>query len=197
MSVEKAISQRRSRRIFLDDAISAEDLSQILWSAAGITKPIAHCSQTRMCLRAAPSAGAMYPLEIYVLAENVRGIEPGIYKYIPQEHKIIRVSDRDVKKDMTAAAQERQMISIAPACLFYSAVFSRTTSRYGSRGREKYVCMDLGHSAENVYLQAEALNLGTCAVGAFDDALVKEIMQLPPEEEPLYIMPIGKYISKP
>ncbi len=195
VSVEKAISSRRSHRSYLKDAITAEELSQILWSAYGITKPLQGYKQTRGGLRTAPSAGARYPLEIYALVGNVRGIEPGVYRYVPEQHKIVRIIDKDIKEELSAAALGQEMISVAPACLFYSAVYSRTTERYGDRGRERYVCMDLGHSAENVYLQAEALHLGTCAIGAFDDAEVRKVMQLPEEEEPLYIMPIGRYFD--
>jgi SagB-type dehydrogenase family enzyme len=197
ISVEEALSNRRSHRSYLKDAIFAEDISQILWAAYGITMPLTGYPQTRGGLRTAPSAGALYPLELYVLIGNVKDIEPGVYKYIPLSHKIIRVIDKDVKKELSTAALNQEMISIAPACLFYSAVFIRSTEKYGDRGRERYVCMDLGHSAQNVYLQAEALHLGTCAIGAFIDDEVRKVMQLPAEEEPLYIMPIGKYYNKP
>ena len=94
---------------------------------------------------------------------------------------------------MASAALDQDMIEAAPACLFYSAVYSRSTNAYGRRGSERYVCMDLGHSAQNVYLQAEALHLGTCAIGAFNDLAVKRLMQLPDHETPLYIMPVGRY----
>ena len=197
VSVEKALLTRRSHRSFLDSEISAGQLSQILWAACGITKPLAGYPQMRGGLRTAPSAGALYPLELYVLIGKVEGIEPGVYKYTPQGHKIIRTIGKDVRKELSAAALNQEMIGKAPACLLYSAVFSRTTQRYGDRGRERYVCIDLGHSAENVYLQAEALGLGTCAVGAFNDIAVKNVMQLPAEEEPLYMMPIGKYYDVP
>ena len=193
VSVEEALTHRRSHRSYLKDAISAEDLSQILWAAYGITKPSSVYIQTSGDLRTAPSAGAMYPLELYVLIGNVTDLESGVYKYIPKGHKIIRTINREIRRELSTAALNQEMISTAPACLFYSAVFSRNTQRYGTRGREKYVCMDLGHSAQNVYLQAEALNLGTCAIGAFNDVAVKEVMQLPEEEEPLLIMPVGKY----
>ncbi len=193
VSVEEAIQHRRSHRSYLKDAISAEELSQVLWAAYGISQPLQGYPQMRGGLRTAPSAGARYPLEIYALVGNVKGIEPGVYRYDSREHKITMVMDRDVKQELSVAALGQEMISVAPACLFYSAVYKRTTDRYGDRGRERYVCMDLGHSAENVYLQAEALHLGTCAIGAFDDAAVKKVMQLPEEEEPLYIMPIGRY----
>jgi SagB-type dehydrogenase family enzyme len=147
-------------------------------------------------LRTAPSAGARYPLEIYVLAGKVKGIEQGLYKYIPEGHKLIRTTDKDMRSDLCASALNQAMIKEAPAVLLFCAVFERTTERYGNRGRERYVYMDLGHSAENVYLQAEALHMGTCAIGAFNDDQVKAAMNLPEEEEPLYIMPFGYYFSK-
>jgi len=86
------------------------------------------------------------------------------------------------------------MVADAPASIFYSAIYERSTGRYGERGI-KYVHMEIGHSAQNVYLQAEALGLGTCAIGAFLDDNVRQILNLPPEEEPLYLMPIGHYYS--
>ncbi len=98
-----------------------------------------------------------------------------------------------MRKDLANAALEQEFIEVAPISIVYVAIFNRTTQKYGDRGRERYVCMDLGHSAQNVYLQAYTLNLGTCAVGAFTDKMVSMVMLLTDREEPLYIMPIGKY----
>jgi len=97
----------------------------------------------------------------------------------------------DIRSELCIAALEQPMIKEAPVSIVYTAVFSRTTDKYGQRGRERYVCIDLGHSAENVYLQVEALGLGTCASAAFIDEKMAIVLQLPKEEEPLYIMPIG------
>lgn len=191
MSVEEALQQRRSRRQFLDNELSMEQLSQILWSAYGITLKRDDYPVFRGGLRTAPSAGALYPLEIYVLIGNVKGIEPGFYKYNSKEHSIRCIISGDLRKEASTAAYNQKMIKEAPAVLFYSAAFERCTKKYGERGKERYVCMDLGHSAENVYLQAEALHLGTCAVGAFSDEALKKLLQLPAEEEPLYMMPFG------
>ena len=198
MSVEKALANRRSHRRFQDKALSAEKLSQILWSAYGITQPRednpdrpANRPSFRGGLRTAPSAGATFPLEIYAIVGNVTGIEPGVYRYISEKHKLVKVIDEDVREELTAAALGQVMIQQAPATIFWSAIFSRSTVRYGDRGRERYVAMDLGHSAQNVYLQAEALGLGTCAIGAFTDAEVSRVLRLPAEEEPLYMMPVG------
>ena len=193
MSVERALSNRRSQRSFVDRAISAEQLSQILWAAYGITQPMPDRPALRGGLRAAPSAGALYPFEIYAIIGKVDGVEPGVYKYISEEHKIVRTIDKDLREEFSNIALGQGHIKDAPVSIFYSAIYSRMTKKYGDRGGDRYVCMDLGHSAQNIYLQAEALNLGTCAIGAFSDDKVSELFQLPEEEVPLYIMPVGHY----
>ena len=192
MSVERALSIRRSRRNFQDRAISIEQLSQILWAAYGVTYPIPNRPNLRGGLRTTPSAGALYPLEIYVIIGNVEGIEPGVYRYISGEHKLVRTIAGDVRGALSDAALGQRMIREAPATVFFSAVFSRMIARYGPRGR-RYTYMEIGHSAQNIYLQAEALGLGTCAIGAFMDDRVRQVLQLPENEEPLYIMPIGYF----
>ena len=184
VSVEKALMNRRSRRRFHGRSITKEQLSQILWAAYGFADPY-----TR--LRTAPSAGATYPLEFYAVVGNVDEIEQGVYKYISAEHKLVRTLDADVRRELCHAALGQKMVEDAPLTVVYCAIFERTTNRYGSRGFERYVCMDVGHSAQNVYLQAEALDLGTCAIGAFMDMKVSQVLQLPGAEEPLYLMPIG------
>ena len=189
---EEVLSQRRSRRSFSGEAVSIEAISQILWAANGISEAPDHPGKYKG-LRTTPSAGATYPLELYLLAGNITGIDPGVYRYSPSGHSLTRVIDRDIKTEMASAALNQDMIESAPACLFFSAVYDRSTNVYGRRGSERYVCMDLGHAAQNVYLQAEALHLGTCAIGAFNDLAVIRLMQLPDHETPLYIMPIGRY----
>jgi len=184
MSVESALQNRRSRRDFNGTAITKEQLSQILWSAYGIT--------SESGLRTAPSAGALYPLEIYAVIGNVEGIEPGVYKYVEKNHEITRIVEGDVRSELAEASLGQNMVNQASMSLFYSAVFERTTERYGERG-VNYVYIEVGHSAQNVYLQAEALELGTCAIGAFTDDRVREILNLPADEEPIYLMPIGYF----
>lgn len=193
MSVEEALLQRRSIRSYSSEPLTLQELSQILWSAYGITKEIpGGPSFLRGGLRTAPSAGALYPLDIYVVSGNVTGLKAGIYKYISEEHSLELIASGDYRKDLCKAGLSQTMIEEAPANLVYTAIFERTTSKYGKRGRERYVCMDLGHSAQNVYLQATALGIGTCAIGAFDDDAVSKVLKLPKIEEPLYIMPLGK-----
>ncbi len=193
VSVEQALLNRRSVRDFTDDPVTLQEVSQILWSAYGITEDRSYPSFLRGGLRTAPSAGALYPLEIYLVAGNVNGLKKGIYKYISDGHSLELISEGDFRKDLCDAALDQEFITQAPASLVYTAIFNRTTQKYGKRGRERYVCMDLGHSAQNVYLQAYALNIGTCAVGAFTDKMVSMVMQLPDDEDPLYIMPFGKH----
>jgi len=193
VSVESALANRRSHRSFQDKALSQEQLSQILWSAYGVTLPRPASPAQRGGLRTAPSAGALYPLEIYAIIGNVDGIEPGVYKYDSGEHSIKQVIAGDVRAELSAAALNQSMVREAPLTVFYSAIFNRTTDRYGERG-VLYVYIEVGHSAQNVYLQVEAMGLGTCAIGAFTDDTVRELLNLPAEEEPLYLMPVG-YIS--
>ncbi|MFO7934621.1 MAG: SagB/ThcOx family dehydrogenase [Bacteroidales bacterium] len=195
LSVEAAMAGRRSRRSFSGEEIKIRDLSQILWAAYGITERFVGAHEDRGGFRTAPSAGGLYPLEIYLVAGKVEGLEPGIYRYVPPGHHLTRVMEGDVRDELSAAALGQEPVREAAACLLYSVVYDRNTGRYGERGSRRYVCMDVGHSAQNVYLQAESLRLGTCAIGAFNDHAVKEVMQLPDGEEPMYIMPIGKYKS--
>jgi len=197
VSVEQALENRRSRRDFIDKAISAEQLSQILWAAYGVTNAIPDNPSLGGGLRTAPSAGALYPFEIYAVIGKVNGIEAGVYKYIAKDHKIIRTIDRDIREELSAVALGQEFLKKAPVTILYSAIYSRMTQKYGDRGRDRYVCMDLGHSAQNIYLQAETLNLGTCAIGAFVDSKMAELLQLTEEEEPLYIMPVGHYNRRP
>ena len=192
ISVENALASRRSRRNFQNKAISLEQLSQILWAAYGVTLPVPNAPNLRGGLRTTPSAGALYPLEIYVVIGNVEGIEPGVFRYLSESHTLLRIMDGDIRGELSAAALGQRMVREAPVSVFYSAVFSRMTGRYGERGI-RYAYIELGHSAQNIYLQAEALGLGTVAIGAFNDSRVRQILNLPEDEEPLYIMPIGYF----
>ncbi|KAF0221555.1 MAG: hypothetical protein FD174_324 [Geobacteraceae bacterium] len=182
-SVEKALLSRRSVREYRDEPLTLAEIGQLLWAAQGVTAPGG--------FRTALSAGALYPLELYVVAGNVRDLAPGIYRYRPQTHTLTPVLPGDRRGELCAAALNQAAIRKAPASLVFSAVFARTTGKYGERGL-RYVYMDHGHAAENVYLQAVSLHLGTVVIGAFADAAVKRIMSMPPEEEPLSIMPVGR-----
>jgi SagB-type dehydrogenase family enzyme len=177
MPLEQAISGRRSRRSFSRDALSLEQIGQLLWSAEGITSPEG--------LRAAPSAGAMYPLEVYLACAQ------GLFRYVPHDHALMKKSGDDPRAALASAALGQDFITQAAVCVIFTAVYERTTGRYKERGR-RYVHMDAGYAAENVHLQAEALGLGSVSVGAFDDDAVARLLGLPRGEEPLLIIPVGR-----
>lgn len=185
VSVEEVIAKRRSRRAFHDEPLSLSSLSQILWAAQGITEP-------QMGFRAAPSAGATYPLEVYAVVGKVEGLEPGVYRYIPQLHTVEKKISGDLRKDLGRACLYQMWLSDAPFSVVLTAVYERTTDRYGEERGVRYVHIEVGHVGQNIYLQAEAMGLGTCAIGAFVDDEVKRLLRLPPEEEPLYVMPVGR-----
>ncbi len=177
VSAEEAISKRRSVRSFKGDSLSMEQLSQLLWAAQGITDEQRH-------LRTAPSAGATYPLIVYVATED------GLHRYEPASHSLTLHYDADIRRELADAAYGQRWIQECSGCLIFTAVYSRTAARYGHRA-ERYVHMEAGHAAQNVHIQAVALGLGSCPVGAFDDAKVGRLLRLPQGEEPLYIIPIG------
>ncbi len=189
VSVETALFLRRSIREYEKDSITLQDVSQMLWAAYGVTDSTTYYG---INLRTAPSAGACFPLEIYLAAGKVKGLKSGFYKYNPITNTLKLLIDGDIRPQLSKAAYKQSFIKEAPASIVWTAIFEKTTKKYKSRGRERYVCMDLGHSGENVYLQAESLNFGTCAVAAFDDNEIIKLFDLPKEEEPLYIMPFGK-----
>lgn len=184
ISVEEALSKRRSVRDYGKDSLSIEEISQLLWSAQGIT--------VRWGGRTAPSAGALYPLEIYVIAGEVKGLKPGLYHYDPGKHGITKKVDGDLRQKLTEASLYQDEIARAPATFVITAVFERTMKKYKERGVQ-YVHMEVGAVGENIYLQAETLGLGTVFIGAFEDEKVKKVLGI--KEEPLGILPVGRKLS--
>jgi len=187
MSVEEALQTRRSFRNFKQQSLSLEQVSQLLWATYGVS----YVSSSGREYKTAPSAGATYPLEIYLLVGNVENLEPGLYRYLPGPHSLLPEKAGDLRKAVKDACLGQKMLEEAPASIVFSAVYERTTSRYGTRGDERYVCMDLGHAAQNTYLQATAMGLVTCAVGAFEDDKLQKVLQFPANEKVLYLMPVG------
>lgn len=183
LSVEEAIKARRSVRDYTNEPVALKDLSQLLWAAQGITG--------RSRGRAAPSAGATYPLELYAVVERVSGLEPGVYHFIPKEHGLEHSISGSYAGLLSACALNQTAVKEAAVDLVFAAVYDRTTKKYGERGA-RYVHIDVGHASENVYPECVFLGLGTVAVGAFDDVKVKETLKLNKEESPVYIMPVGR-----
>lgn len=182
-SVEKALRERRSIREFKRQPLSLAEVSQLLWAAQGITGSGG--------VRTAPSAGALYPLELYLVAGSVEGLTEGVYKYRPDGHELIRSVEGDKRIELSRAALGQTSVRDAGAVLLLTAVYERTTARYGERGI-LYVHIEIGHVGQNVCLQAVALKLGAAVIGAFDGSQVKRIANLVPKEEPLYLIAIGK-----
>ncbi|RKZ07442.1 hypothetical protein DRQ25_11570 [Candidatus Fermentibacteria bacterium] len=193
VSVEEAMQNRRSIRFYEDSPLTITEVSQLLWSAYGLSYPVENAPDfLRGGLRTAPSAGALYPLDLYLVARNVTDLDPGIYLYRSETHELILIAGEYSWEEFSNAGFNQLHFETAAAAIVYSAVFERCTDIYGDRGAERYVCMDLGHSAENIYLQAYALNIGTCAIGAFSDLALKQVIRMTRAEVPLYIMPLGK-----
>jgi len=183
VSVEEALQARRSVRAYADAPLTLAQLGQILWAAQGITAADGH--------RTAPSAGATYPLEIYVVVGNVTGLPAGVYKYRPQGHELVPHLDGDVRATLARAAVRQGWVTQAPATLAITAVAERTRTRYRDR-TDRFVAIEVGHVGQNVYLQAVSLGLGTVMAGAIVEDSLAAVLKLEASERPLAVMPIGK-----
>lgn len=179
VSIEETLDKRKSVRDYKKAPLSMEEVSQLLWAGTG----------RNLYRRTAPSAGATYPLEVYLVAGEVEGVEPGVYHYSIPKHHLEKVKDGDIRRSLSRAALEQRMIERAPVSVVIAADYHRTTGHYGQRGI-RYVHMEVGHVGQNISLQAVALNMGTVMIGAFDDKQVKKVLSV--EEEPLYLIPVGK-----
>lgn len=182
MSLEEAMAKRSSVRQFKKRTLKTEEISQLLWAA---------CGQTRQRGgKTIPSAGALYPLEVYVVTPE------GVFHYLPHRHGLQPHADGNLIPGLSAAAFNQDCVAKAPAVFVISAVYERTMRRYGSRG-ERYVHMEAGHAAQNIHLEAVALGLGSVAVGAFNDDEVYRVLGLGNKEKPLYLIPVGEPGSNP
>ncbi len=176
ISLEECIQRRRSIRDFQNKDLTMQEISNLLWSAQGITDTIHG-------FRAAPSAGATYPLEIFVVKRD------GVFRYIPEGHKLRKEIDGDLRKEIARSALNQMFIADAGLAIVITAIFRRTAWRYGERAY-RYINNEVGHCAQNIHLEAVALGLGSVPVGAFEDEKIKKLLKLK-EEEPLYIIPVG------
>lgn len=176
ISLEEVIAKRRSCRSFTGKALTPQQISQILWAGQGITGSKG--------LRAAPSAGATYPLTLYV------SLPEGVFRYVPEDHSLTLIKSADIRVDLARASVEQYFMTKAGMIVIIAARFERTTSRYGRRG-ERYVILEAGHCAENMFLQAEALGLGSVAIGAYNDGEIATLAGLEKSEQPLLLVAIG------
>jgi SagB-type dehydrogenase family enzyme len=179
-SLERTLRERRSVRSYKNEPLALSEVSQLLWAAQGMTD--------RRGLRTAPSAGALYPLEVYVVSGQVVDLAPGVYKYRPNGHELVRILEGDQRANLFRAALSQSAVREAPLVLVLSAVYERTMQKYGERGI-RYADIETGHAAQNVCLQAVAMGLGTVLIGAFSDDEVKKILNLVAKEQPLYLIP--------
>jgi SagB-type dehydrogenase family enzyme len=182
VAVEQALQQRRSVRRLAATPLALADLAQLLWAAQGVTDAQGH--------RTAPSAGALYPLEVLLVAGRVDGLAPGVYRYRPGEHALVKVAAGDVRDQVAAATRGQPWVAEAPALLVIAADVARTAARYGARA-DRYVQVEAGHAAQNVYLQCAARGWATVTVGAFDDAKLRQAVGLAPDRMVLALMPVG------
>lgn len=177
VSLEAALASRRSVRSYSDRALTWEEISQLLWAAQGVTDPRG--------FRTAPSAGALYPLELYLVLPS------GWYHYLPDAHRLEQLGDRDLRGLLWQAGLEQEALRDAPAVVVITGVIARTEERYASRA-ERYVTLEAGHAAQNLLLQAAALGLGAVPIGAFEDDQARAALELPASYSPLYLIPVGE-----
>lgn len=182
MSLEEALARRRSVREFAPGALTLDEVSRLAWATQGVTAPER---------RTAPSAGAAYPLEVYLVVGDAENLAAGVYRYRPEGHRLELVTDGDFRLPFAEAAVGQTWIGRAAMVVVIAAVFKRTTSLYGKRS-ERYVYTEAGHAAQNLLLQATALGLGARPVGAFNDLGVSRLLRLQDGEAPLYILPVGR-----
>lgn len=177
MYLDQAIAQRRSVRSFTDKQLSPNQISQLLWAAQGITEPTKG-------YRAAPSAGALYPLELYVVKAD------GIWHYLVQQHTLRLIVKGDMRDKLAEAALGQSPVKNAPISIIITANYKKSTRKYHERGI-MYTHLEAGHAAQNLVLEAVSLGLGSLTVGAFYDKSVAKLLDLPRNEDPLYIIPVG------
>jgi SagB-type dehydrogenase family enzyme len=179
VSLEEALARRRSVRELTGAALSDAEHSQLLWATQGIT-------HRTLGLRTAPSAGALYPLEVYLVTGA------GVFHYEPRAHELHRASSTDVRGALFDAALGQDPVRDAPSVFVLVGVYERTARKYGQARAERYVHLEAGHAAQNLLLQAVALDLAAVPVGAFHDDELRRALGLPPSHQPLYLIPVGR-----
>jgi SagB-type dehydrogenase family enzyme len=181
--LERVIRSRRSTRSFCEESLDLNQISILLHAGQGISEAGS--------LRTVPSAGAIYPLELYVVASRVTGLERGVYRFIPEKHSLEPQTSILNLDDYARALLGQSFVQKAPVSIVIGASFHRMRSRYRERA-DRYIFMEAGAAAENIHLQCESLELGTVIIGAFYDSQLQQLLSLPEKIEPLIVMPVGK-----
>lgn len=184
VSVEEALSRRRTARRFASRPLNLQQVSQLLWGTDGLSDPRG--------LRTAPSAGATYPVDLYLVVGElgVDAVAAGVYLYRPREHALELITPGELRPAVARASLSQSWMAEAPIMVVITGEYRRCMARYGERG-VRYTIMEVGHTAENLFLQAEALGLGAGIVGAFEDRNITQVLKIPAQHEPLLIMPVG------
>ena len=177
MSLEQALANRRSVRSYAERDLTLAQVGQIAWAAQGITRPGSG-------YRTSPSAGALYPMDLYLVTKG------GVYRYVPARHELKPHRAGDMRGRLAQASLGQRCVARAPLSVVIAAVHDRVTKKYGPRG-VMYAHIEAGHIAQNIHLQAVTLTLGSVPVGAFRPEQVKELLGLPQDHEPVYIIPVG------
>jgi len=185
VSLEICIKNRRTIRSFSKQPLTLGQISQLLWAAQGIT-------EDRGFKRAAPSAGALYPIDIYTVVGKkcVKDFKEGVYHYAPGNHVISRINDGDLRDQVAKAALRQMWMANAPVNMVITAEYGRTTVKYGNRG-VRYAMIEAGHVGQNIFLQAGALGLAAGIVGAFYDDRIIKTLNISESHNPLLVMPVG------
>jgi SagB-type dehydrogenase family enzyme len=183
VSVEEVLQERRSVRDFSSPDLTLEEVGQLLWAAQGVTHPDGR--------RTAPSAGPLYPLELVLVAGEVEGLEPGAFRYASRDHTLGMLQPGDLRPALVRASLGQEWMRGSGAIFVFAGVYRRTAKRYGERAF-RYVVMEVGHAVENLHLQAVALGLGATVVGAFQDEVVRALLGLESDEDPLAVVPVGR-----
>ncbi len=174
--------KRKSVRKFKKEPLKIEELSRILWATYGLVE------RKR---RVVPSAGATYPVEVFVFIKNVEGVKPGVYKYNDQDNSLVPIKEGDHSRELAHACLDQSWVREAPVNIVITAAYEKTTNWYGERGF-RYIYMEAGHIGQNIYLASTEMGLGTVAIGAFSDKEVAELLGLGKNYMVLYIFPVGR-----
>jgi len=182
-SIENALLSRRSTRIFKNNPLKISDISQLAWSAQGVNDPRG--------FRTTPSAGAFYPLNLYIVVQNITDLPCAIYKYKPEEHELLKINQEKEINNYWITTMEQYSIKNSAAIFIFSAKLEQIIASYGAYGK-KFLYMEVGHTTQNIYLQSTSLEIGTTIIGGINEKEIRQLVNMPLHEHPLCIMPVGK-----
>ncbi len=182
-SIENALLSRRSMRIFKPESLSIEEISQLAWAAQGVNDPRG--------FRTSPSAGAFYPINLYIVTQNVENLPKGIYKYKAEEHELIQIASEENASQFFNSITTQYSLKNPAAIFIFSAKVEQIIASYGSFGK-KFLYMEAGHTTQNLYLQTTSLEIGTTMIGGVNEKEIRQALNMSSYEHPLCMMPVGK-----